>query len=287
MAKRFSEELSAIVPGDEADERAWSEAIERVAELALRRTTWMIAGKPHRFTEVELYVTNAAHDDPFTHGDPMQREFARWYHHRTGCEFRGGTYKGLDLTFGRERTFAGMLIRGVESLDDRARRWDGPCVCVDHLLSLTGHASVSSLVAAYDGDVDERPGAVSALRVGEPSDRPLFRSARVGLSLKRGATASRVKYIGAQYRFLTDPAQIKKGRPQLVCAMHAQGVSAAAIADAMKTQVQRVQRLVEQYELGRTRAPEQFVAALDTDELCQMLGACEARAQAALNGSHR
>jgi hypothetical protein len=279
MADRFSEHLSALLPKEGADERAWAKAIETIAELVLRRCTWMIADKPHRFTEVEFYVTNSAHDDPFTHGDPMQREFVRWYHHRTGREFRGGTYKGLDLTFGDERTFAGMLIRGVASLDSPAMLWDGPSVCVDHLLSSVGHASVASFVAAYDREADEKRSSPSYVRVDAARDQPVFRSARVGLSLERGATASRVKFIGAPYRFLTEPARIKKGRVQLVCAMHALGERAESIASSTGSTLNRVQKYIEQYELGRSRDPEEFRGDLGVDELCQMLGACAARAK--------
>ncbi|MFO0562832.1 MAG: hypothetical protein U0269_32735 [Polyangiales bacterium] len=278
MANRFSEALRAVVPAHGADERAWAEAIEKIADLVLRRCTWMIANKPHRFTEVEFYVTNSAHNDPFTHGDEMQHEFARWYHHRTGGEYRGGTYKGLDLAFGDEHTYAGMLVRGIESTDSPAKLLDGPCVCVDHLLSLVGHPSVPSFVASYDRDADEKPSSPSYLRVSDAPDLPLFRSARVGLSLKRGATASRVKFIGAHYRFLTEPARIKKGRVLLVCAMHARGASAAAIAASTGTRLAQVQKYIEQYELGRSRDPAEFRGDLSADELCQMLGACAARA---------
>lgn len=279
MVSRFSEALRALVPEHGADEQAWVRAIENVADLVLRRTAWMIANKPHRFTEVEFYVTNAAHNDPFTHGDEMQREFARWYHHRTGSEYRGGTYKGLDLTFGDEHTYAGMLIRGIESTDSPATLLDGPCVCVDHLLSLVGHTSVPSFVDSYDRDADEKPSSPSYLRVTEARDQPLFRSARVGLSLKRGATASRVKFIGAPYRFLTEPARIKKGRVPLVCAMHARGESAAAIAASTGTTLARVQKYIAQYELGRSRDPEEYRGDLGTNELCQMFGACSTQAK--------
>jgi hypothetical protein len=208
----------------------------------------------------------------------MQRQFARWYHHRTGNTYRSATFKGLDLTFGDEHTYAGMLIRGIETMDSPRTLLDGPCVCVDHLLSLVGHPSVASFVASYDGDVNEKPGSPSYLRLSEAHDRSLFRSARVGLSLVRGATRSRVKFIVAPYRFLTEPARIKKGRVQLVCSMHAQGERAETIARITGCPLRRVQRCIEQYELGRLRDPAQYEKALSRDELCQMLGACAAHA---------
>lgn len=274
MSKVFSEHLAALVPAKGADEQAWTKAIEQIADLVLRRTTWRIAGKPHRFTEVEFYVTTANHDDPFTHGDEMQREFARWYHHRTGGEYRGGTYKGLDLAFGRDDTYAGMLIRGVESTEPPAKLLDGPCVCVDHLLSLVKHGSVPSFVDSYDRAVDGKDSAPSYLEVGDESALPLYRSARVGLSLKRGASERRVRFIAAPYRFLTEPSRIKKGRVQLVCAMHARGESAATIASVTGTRQTQVQKYIDQFELGREKEPKDYRGDLGTDELCQLFGAC-------------
>lgn len=275
MSARFSDHLRALVPAKDADERAWSEAIERIAQLVLTRATWMIAGRAHRFTEVEFYVSTARHDDPFTHGDAMQREFARWYHHRSGSQFRGGTYKGIDLTFGRDDAFAGMLVRGIESIDAPSALLDGPCLCVDHLLSRTKHSSVASFVESYDRDVDERTGSPSYLMVSDERAIEVHRSARVGLTLKRGATAARTRFLAAPYRFLTEPARIKKGRVQLVCAMHARGERGETIAARTGSRAAVVQRYIEQFELGRTRDPAEFSGDLDSDALAQLLGACE------------
>jgi len=38
--------------------------------------------------------------DPFTHKDPLQQTCGQWYFHKIGAQYKGGTYKGLDLTFG-------------------------------------------------------------------------------------------------------------------------------------------------------------------------------------------
>lgn len=275
MSARYSELLRALVPAKDADERAWSEAIDRIAQLALTRTTWMIAGRAHRFTEVEFYVTTARHDDPFTHGDPMQREFARWYHHRSGRQFRSGTYKGLDLTFGRDDAFAAMLVRGIESIDAPSKRVDGPCLCVDHALALTKHPSVASFVESYDRAVDERVGSPSCLVVSDERAVQVHRSARVGLTLKRGATEARMRFLAAPYRFLTEPTRIKKGRVQLVCAMHARGERVEAIAARTGSRAAVVQRYIAQFELGRSRDPAELRGELDSDSLAQLLGACE------------
>jgi hypothetical protein len=56
--------------------------------------------RPHRFVEIEFYYTDAIHADPFTHKDPLQKTNGQWYFHKIGAQYKGGTYKGLDVTCG-------------------------------------------------------------------------------------------------------------------------------------------------------------------------------------------
>lgn len=74
--------------------------------------------------EIEYYYEGGNHHDTFTHCDPLQqttyarhdsqqwREVhrrcadvvtycrANWYFHKSGATYKGGSYKGLDITFG-------------------------------------------------------------------------------------------------------------------------------------------------------------------------------------------
>ncbi|HEY8377286.1 MAG TPA: hypothetical protein VIK91_12410, partial [Nannocystis sp.] len=233
------------------------------------------AGAPHRIVEIEVYWNGAAHCDPFAHGDPIQRRFGVWYFHRSGGHYRGGTYKGLDIAFGRDDVAAGILIRGLERPDGTLV--DGPCMCVDYLLSRTGHATVQALAESFDLAVDD-PGGTAPLHltlVDPPRRAPVYASPRIGLSLKRGALAQRARFLARPYRFLTEPTRIKKGRPHLVIGLHRQGLDAAAIAAVVGSTVAPVSRYIAQYEAGRGRDPRDFVKDLTSDETCRLLGACE------------
>ena len=134
---------------DEAAAAAW---FDRIATRLLRGTHLLVAGTPHRLTEVEFYYFSESHPDPFTHRDPLQRARGRWYFHRTGGTYKGGSFKGIDLTFGDGEAYGGVLIRGLERPDGTLV--DGPSLCVDHLLAACGVASVAAL-DAYD--VDPKP----------------------------------------------------------------------------------------------------------------------------------
>src|SRR4051812_3609018 len=89
----------------------------QIAERLLNATDFVIAGVPHEILEVEFYYRGAEHEDPFAHGDPVQRFPDRWYFHRTGGVYRGGSFKGLDLTFGNRTARAGILIRSLRLPD--------------------------------------------------------------------------------------------------------------------------------------------------------------------------
>ncbi len=259
-------------------EATYAASFQRMAELLLNTAICYVGGRPHRFTELEFYFTSPDHPDPFTHGDPMQCERGRWYFHRSGNQYRGGSYKGLDIAIGEPGAPGGILIRGMEQLGDGGELLDGPCLCVDHILALTGHASIASLVSTFNRDVDPEPSGASPLYVvldAAPSPaRRVYASARVGLTLKRGTSEERVRFLGRPYRFLTEPARIKKGRLHVVVALHAQGHPAVEVARLTGSRVSQVRQYIAQYEAGRGRDPAEFARDLSTDETCQLLGAC-------------
>lgn len=271
----FAATLRALAPTDELPEAAHLAVFHRMAERVLHGVTVLVAGQPHRVTELEVYWNSPDHPDTFTHGDTMQQEHGRWYFHRSGEVYRGGTYKGLDIAVGREGAPAGLLIRGLERLAD-GQLIDGPCNCVDHILTLTGHPTIAALVETFDRDVDEAPGSPLCVRV-EPDTRPgsVHAGPRVGLTLKRGLLRERARFLARPYRFLSEPARIKKGRAHIVLGMHREGLSPEDIARRSGSSLAQVQRTLAQHQAGTTRDPAEFVRDLNADETCQLLGACE------------
>jgi hypothetical protein len=249
-----------------------------MAELVLLRATWFIHGVAHRFTELEFYFDGRGHRDPFTHGDAVQRELGRWYHHRAAGRYRGGTYKGMDITFGAPDAAAGILVRGVQRLDDGAHI-DGPCRCVDHLLALHGGVSVAAFAASYEGRVDPPPEGESpsyiTLDASFREPPTVYASPRVGLTLKRGVTAARVRFLARPYRFLTEPSRARKGRMHLVLGLHRAGVSAREMTALTGVSASQVARYTAWYATGRGRDPGAFARAVTAQEVCQLLGACE------------
>jgi hypothetical protein len=238
----------------------------------------LVAGQPHRFTEVEFYDCGPGHPDPFTHKDPLQRERGRWYFHRTRGVYRGGSFKGFDLTFGEGQAFGGVLIRGLERPDGTLI--DGPSLCVDHLLARTGAGDVASLDRAIAGRVAWDPDSPLALREESAAEeRRLFRSARVGLSLRRvrpssPTAADMTRYIMRPYRYLSEPRRISKGKLYLVLALYAGGVNPDDLPGLTGCPAKTVQRYIGDFEAGRLAADfaPYFGKELGPQDLARLYG---------------
>ncbi|MCA9070861.1 MAG: hypothetical protein KDA84_18155 [Planctomycetaceae bacterium] len=235
----------------------------------------MIGGEPHQIAELEFYLQSCHHPDPFTHCDPMQQEFGRWYFHRSGGTYRNGSFKGFDLTFGSPDAFGGIMIRSLTTPDGQLI--NGPSLCVDHLLRRTSTNHVAELDQAVGG----RPVWDSASPIHlsvdeEPTPVKLFATARVGLSLKRNVDEQAKQFVLKRYRFLSEPRRIAKGRVYLVLALNAQGVAEDEICQLTGSPKRSVGRWVEQFESGRAADFSEFIGAnLDSLALCRLHGAVE------------
>ncbi|MBY0527436.1 MAG: hypothetical protein K2R98_28830 [Gemmataceae bacterium] len=238
-----------------------------------------VRGEPHQLVEIEFYYHSATHPDPFTHGEPLQQECGRWHFHRTRGSYRGGSFKGLDLTFGTSGVYGGILIRGLQAPD--GTRIDGPSLCVDYLLTKTGTPNVAALdnaIACRLAWDTQSPLALVEIDAEESTD-PL-RSARVGLSLKRATNASLMPlYLLRRYRYLRDPRRIGKGKLHVVLALHAAGLDAGAIGKRTGCPRRTVDRYIAEFEIGRREVD--FTPYFGTDltprQLCRLHGAWHTR----------
>ncbi len=234
---------------DPPNEVAWFDAI---AARLLHGARLRVAGAPYRLTEIEFYYFDEArHRDPFTHRNPIQREVGRWYFHRIGESYRGGSFKGVDLTFGGHGTQGGVLIRGLERPDGALV--DGPSLCVDHLVAACGVGSVAALDAAGAGRLIWEPGGPLQLEASETRVVPLLRTARIGLALRSSKPAPEgPSYLLRRYRYVREPRRISKGKAHAVLALHADGVAPAQIHGLTGCPLPTITRHIADFEAGRS-----------------------------------
>ncbi|HYH67757.1 MAG TPA: hypothetical protein VD866_23875 [Urbifossiella sp.] len=244
-----------------------------VAAALLNRAELVADGVPLRVAEVEFYRHDAEHPDPFAHADPVQRDWGRWYFHRVGGSFRGGSFKGLDLTLGDGTATVGVLLRSVVTPDGELI--DGPSRLVDRLLKLTDTPTVAALDAKLPGAAALAAGTPVHFRDATDRGAEVLATARVGLSLKRAAAFEEMpRYVGRRYRFLTEPRRIGPGRPQLVAALHAGGASAAEIRARTGIAAGVVGRYAAAFDEGKAEHDfgRYIGAELTALDRCRLLG---------------
>lgn len=245
-----------------------------IADRLLNRTTLRVAGQALRLCEIEFYYNGPGHEDLFTHNDPIQKTSGRWYFHRDSEGYRGGSFKGLDISFGPGDAFGGILIRSL--LAEDGRFINGCSLCVDRHLALTGAGSVAELDAA----INERPvtdaGSPLYLEESEALDQEsITTTARVGLTLKR---ASRLKtmpeYLMRRYRFMIRPREVKKGRLHHIIALHQDGHDVDQIRAATGSPKSSITKNITAHEEGRQEDSFRayFGKSLKTADLCRLHG---------------
>jgi 3-methyladenine DNA glycosylase Mpg len=261
---------------DDTAHAAWFDAVARRLLCGCRL---MVGSEPHRFTEIEFYYHGGPHLDLFTHRDPIQKETGQWYFHRTAGVYRGGSFKGHDLTFGGPGAFGGVLIRGIEQ--DDGPLIDGPSLCVDHLLARTEAPTVATLDEAIEGrpcwDADN---PMRLIWLEEMKELPIVKTARVGLSLKKlKKSESPPRFITRPYRYLSEPRRISKGKQHMVLALYAQGKSAAEIRELTGCTKGAMERYIADFEEGKKEESFDgyFGIDLGPKELSRLHGLCHAK----------
>ncbi|HEV3438051.1 MAG TPA: helix-turn-helix domain-containing protein [Gemmata sp.] len=242
-------------------------------------TDFLVNGEAYRFAELEAYYHGPGHFDLFSHRDPVARENGRWYFHRTRGEYRGGSFKGLDPTFGDGIAHFGILIRSI--INPNGTLIDGPSLTVDHLLAQTKAKDVATLDRMIDGRAVWDISSPLAIRE-SPTARTaiVYSSSRVGLSLKKAKGKPEApQFVARPYRFLTEPQAISKGKQHLVLTLYRLGETPEAIHQITGCPKKTVERYIKDYEAGKAVSGfEGYIGKdLSTADLCKLLGSWAAK----------
>jgi hypothetical protein len=268
-----------LEPGRLGEDDALSAWFDTIAGRLLRGCRLMVAGGAYRLTEVEMYYHGGRHFDPFSHREPIQKNTGLWYFHRTHGVYRSGSFKGVDLTFAGAEAFGGILIRGFETEDGTLV--DGPSLCVDYFLARTEKTSVVVLDDATEGRAAWDPDNPLRLQwQSEMVDRPILKTARVGLSLKRARKSDLLtQFLLRPYRYLSEPRRISKGKLHMVLALHAQGVSPGEIRERTGCPKGAIERWIVDYREGARESDftPYFGIDLGPKELARLHGLWDAK----------
>jgi hypothetical protein len=118
--------------------------IETLAKHLLLSKSLLIGGIKHKLIEVEVYCRCLFHDDPYVHSCKEQLQYGKFYFHRhSNGTFKGGNYKGIDITFGDGTMYFAVLIRSIMTPSGMI---EGPCKVVDYILQQYGVSTVNEFV---------------------------------------------------------------------------------------------------------------------------------------------
>jgi 3-methyladenine DNA glycosylase Mpg len=204
--------------GDQRDEMDYEnvdeELLSRVADSLLNKHQVLVpvGDEVHEFRicEVEFYVKNESHNDEYTHQDDHQMSYGKWYFHRTKSgNYKGGTYKGVDLTLGEDGTHFGVLIRSLYDTENEDFI-EGPCRCVNKILELNTCKNVGD----YMDERTDPPSARSTKNFHIKRCRGLekhdvYTGPRIGLSNKYPDFKEKA------YRFVIMKDKVKKQKKTL------------------------------------------------------------------------
>lgn len=256
-----------------ATAEAW---FTRIAEVLLNRAALVVNGASHRLIEIEFYYNITGHADDFAHSHPLQALSGRWYFHRAGESYRGGSFKGLDLALGDGVGYGGILLRGLEKPDGTIV--DGPSLLVDYLLKTTQYPRIVDLDAAIAGKLAWDHHQPLVLRGAELPPRELLRTARIGLSWKRRtelADEPNRHFLVRRYRYLSQPGGTAKGKLQMVLALLADGFSPEVVHKMTGSSVNVIRRYAAEFVAGRreTNLARYYGSAWSSADICRLHGA--------------
>jgi hypothetical protein len=219
-------------------------SLDESAHFFLNEVVLSIAGIEHRLLEVELYHHNEEHPDPFVHRHAEQRENGTFYFHKSGNSYRGGTFKGMDITLSEDgEAYTSFLVRSFQNLET-GEVVTGPCCCVNRILELTNFDGIKELVTeGLDGDRLIHGHKCLELSIKELKPLPIYSSPRIGLYLTK-TEERQPEFFNRPYRFVAGYEPKLKGSVHTLVGLIRMGLDSEAI---LKIVGSKKEKLLNQY----------------------------------------
>ena len=263
------------------------EKLQKMSHKLLNETVLYINGEKSRICEIEYYLKNSDHNDPFVHGDKDQGTPLRWYFHKMGKNYKAGTYKGLDLTFGYKNkgkdfvSYGGILIRSIKP--ENKDLIEGPCKVVNYILSKNGYSEDIEGFVSYANKEDgvKSDQTLNALKCSklycsyEPDkfeDKEICYGPRVGLTLKKKGPG-RNEYLMADYRHLIYSDKIKKYKNTIAVNLVQKGIKSESVQKRVSVSKKNLDNYLQLFKDGKTKTYDEFYGVtLKSKDLLNLYG---------------
>ena len=276
--KTLDELFGRLSDGLPGDYEAQQKELMHIATSLMTHFALDVNGTRFRLAELEVYLHHETHKDVFTHRQDDQLQNACWYFHKQGTNggYKGGTYKGLDLTAGNRKNgvYCGFLIRSLLQ-EGEDKPIEGPCLCVNKILELNGGKGVAEFIDDREGEalrVDDFKGLKLQPVDKMPKFTEVYSAPRVGLTLRNGM--GREKFCARAYRFSTVPSKLAKFRAGFVAAAIIEGASEASIVSTfgMKPKFAGTYCAAALKGMKSGAYSTFFDKVLNNTEICEMMG---------------
>ena len=198
-------------------------AFKKIAKEIFNNYLLKIKDNKYRITEIEFYYYDKCiHPDPYVHRDNRQQSCGEWYFHRykESDKLKVGNYKGLDITFGNNSSFGGILIRAIEKQNEENDYTEGPCKVVNCILEIEkdDNEKYKQLVKEiektdiFENNKINKKISLIYLSYSEKKNDIVYKCPRKGLSIKSNLSSNWEKYIMKPYRYLLYPRKTTKER---------------------------------------------------------------------------
>jgi hypothetical protein len=184
-----------------------SSDFDLIADTIMNKHIFKVAAVCYRICEIEFYLHSDLHRDTYIHRAPEQASVGMLYFHKRGNSYRGGSFKGLDITFA-EGAFGGILIRSLLRIHDNVFI-EGPCNCVNEILKSSASESIYDFVSKLDALTINNN--ITSLEQCANYEKKIYISKRVGLN-----PTTDHEFAEAPYRFISMPGLIKKQRADMI-----------------------------------------------------------------------
>jgi 3-methyladenine DNA glycosylase Mpg len=176
-----------------------------IAEKIINSCQLSVNGTNFWISEIEFYLHSPKHPDPCVHCNEDQLLKFSFYFHRSGKSktsgYKGGTFKGVDLTFGDGEIYFGILIRTIENENEIV---EGPCRVVNKILELYEVKSISELT--HDTNLNIYQNHRNLVLISATRNEKIYMGTRIGLGDK--------EYSDKIYRYATN--KVKKEKKKLI-----------------------------------------------------------------------
>jgi hypothetical protein len=236
------------------NDKSYEPIFTDIANNLFNKSLFMINNSSYRITEIEFYLHYDSHKDIYTHRHIDQSVPCKFYFHKQGKTntYKGGTYKGLDITFGLKNNntnsvvYGGILIRAIQNIVDKTEII-GPCKVVDKILELNGVSTIESMVQKIENLSATKKSSLYLIvdEKNQLEEKTITVSPRVGLSF------GYPNYVLRNYRYLINAKTNDKYKSAVVINLYKDvkyNGDVKKISEITNVSVTQINKYITQYK---------------------------------------